>query len=93
MTKADQIFFPSDLRKYNFKDYVHTYYKGMRTYIVKETDFNVEKAKSKLRKLQAAHAVILVFYYSGFLYFYYCVFKWLGLIEYFNCLKDFIVFE
>lgn len=93
MTKADQAFFPADLRKYNFKDYVTTYYNGMRMYIVKETDFNAEKARGKLRKLQAAHYVVLLIYYSGFAYFYYCVLKYFGIIDYLNFLKDMIVFE
>lgn len=84
MTAVDKKFFPSDLREYNFKDFSHVYYLGMRAYIMNEIYFDRRRAVFKVRLLQIAHTFVLVCYYGGLLLLIYLLGRYCGIISGYN---------
>lgn len=84
MTPDDRIYFPSDVRKYNFYDYRYIYYLGMRGYLVKEILFDLDKAKRKMLIMKCAHVFVLFIYYLIIGSFVYFVLKYFGFLKYFH---------
>lgn len=72
MSKHDQLYFPSDVRKFNWDEYCYNYNLGLLRYIGNDTLTDFEPARKRMKKFYVAHFCVLVIYYSllGLFYFY-----------------------
>lgn len=71
MTKEDKLFFPSDVRKYDWDHFRYNYHLGLLRYVGNETVGEVDVARRRLLKFRVAHFIVLIFYYSMWFIFYY----------------------
>lgn len=71
MNKYDKLFFPSDVRKFDWDSFCYNYALGMIRYIARENLESLESAGRRQLMLRIAHYFTLVIYYSLLALFYY----------------------
>lgn len=91
MTTDDKIYFPSDIRKYNFQDYSIVYYLGLRQYIIKEHTFDLKRAKTKVTIVKYIHKLVLCGYYGIIGTIVYFLLNSFGIITYLYSLYELLV--
>lgn len=64
MSKYDHIYFPCDVRKFNWDAYCYNYTLGLLRYIGQETLEDFDQARRRMRKFRIAHYFVLIIYYS-----------------------------
>lgn len=64
MSKHDHIYFPCDVRKFNWDAYCYNYTLGLLRYIGQETLEDFDQARRRMRKFRIAHYFVLIIYYS-----------------------------
>lgn len=79
MSKYDQSYFPSDVRKFNWDSYCYNYNLGLLRYIGKDTLDDFEPARRRMKKIYVAHFFVLVIYYSLLALFYFYLGRLLGI--------------
>lgn len=80
MTPHDRNYFPVDVGRLDWDKFSPKYALGLRMYIAKEPMDNLEQARRKFVKLQAAHYAILVVYYVLMAGFYYLILRQMGVV-------------
>ncbi|XP_055533195.1 fatty acyl-CoA reductase wat-like [Wyeomyia smithii] len=81
MTADDHRYFPCDVKKIDWAEFLANNLKGIRMYIMKESLDNLPDAKRKYRRQKLAHCVLLAVYYGLFVYVIYRVLNAYGLLE------------
>lgn len=71
MCEHDKLYFPSDVRNFNWDAYCYNYNLGLLKYIGRDTLNDFEPARQRMRKFRVAHYFVLVIYYSLLATFYY----------------------
>lgn len=66
MSHDDRRFFPSDVREYNFRDFMPLYQMGVHVYVLNETEYDERWAHTRMRLLRAAHCVVLLVLYAAY---------------------------
>lgn len=79
MNEFDKLFFPSDVRKFDWDAFCYDYNMGLLRYIGKDNLENVEPARKRMRKFRIAHFFVLVVYYSLLALFYFYLGRLLGI--------------
>lgn len=64
MSQDDRRFFPSDVRAYNFREFVWVYYIGIRLHVLKEYEYNFERAHRRLYILWILHWMLKIAVYA-----------------------------
>lgn len=86
MSEHDKVYFPSDVRKFNWDAYCYNYNLGLLRYIGQEELEDFEPARRRMRKFRIAHLFVLIIYYSILACVYYGLGQLLG-INNFICSK------
>lgn len=79
MNAADMKFFPSDVRKYDWRQYRYNYHLGLLRYIGNIDLEDFSKARKRMQKFRIAHYFILVIYYLLLATFYFYFGRLLGI--------------
>lgn len=79
MCEHDKLFFPSDVRTFNWDTYCYNYNLGLMRYIGNEILGDFEPARRRMRKFYIAHFFVLVIYYSFLATFYYYFGRLIGI--------------
>lgn len=79
MNENDKIFFPSDVRKYDWDSYAYNYNMGLLRYIGKDSLENFDAARRRMRNFRIAHYFVLAFYYSFLALIYYALGRLFGI--------------
>lgn len=89
MSPSDQLYFPSDVRKYNWDEYRYNYHLGLLRYIGLDTLEDFGPARRRALKFRIAHFFVLVIYYSLLAGFWYFIGHIIGFNDYIrNILKE-----
>lgn len=64
MSKIDQDFFPSDVRRYKWSEFTYNYNHGLRMYIGREPICVADTAKKRYNNMVIAHYFLLLIYYG-----------------------------
>lgn len=64
MSSDDHLFFPCDVRKFQWEEFRLNYFLGMFQYIGKDSLDSIDANRKRLRKFQIAHYFVLFFYYA-----------------------------
>lgn len=75
------MYFPCDVRKFNWDAYCYNYTLGLLRYIGNETLDNFDEARRRMRKFRVAHFFVLIVYYSLLALIYYAFGHLLGINE------------
>lgn len=78
MSHDDRRFFPSDVREYNFRDFMPIYQMGVQVYVLNETEYDERWAHTRMRLLRAAHFLVLLVLYSAYAVVAYAVLSQFG---------------
>lgn len=90
MSPPDQIYFPSDVRKYSWDEYRYNYHLGLLRYIGLESLQDFGPARKRMYKFRIAHFFVLVIYYSLLAAFWYFIGYLFGINNYIrNTLVDY----
>ncbi|XP_053687064.1 fatty acyl-CoA reductase wat-like [Sabethes cyaneus] len=81
MTEDDHRYFPCDVKKIDWTEFLVNNLKGIRLYIMKESWDTLEDAKKKYRRQKMAHLIFLGVYYGVLFYIIYKVAKAYNLLE------------
>lgn len=97
MAKCDQMFFPCDIRKFDWFNFRINYHLGLMKYIGLESLDHFDQARIKYKKLIYAHYIAIFAYYMFFGVVYYLLGRCLGindcLINLYQMFKNGIGFE
>lgn len=82
MSKVDQKYFISDMKKLKWDDIFDIFGRGIRMFIGKETMENWGAGQAAYKKIQILHYLLLFVIYSFLTWSFYHIFNFYGLTDY-----------